>query len=95
MGTDGNYIPLTSDFNPLNVSEGITIRNYQYERLNSQLNGNAKYYIFAGTQYANGNDSISFVLLAENVPVIRFYLITKAFKLYNDNPITVKVDTAS
>lgn len=95
LGTDGKYIPLTSDFNPLNVSEGITIRNYQYERLNSQLNENAKYYIFAGTQYATGNDSISFVLLAENVPVIRFYLITKAFKLYNDNPITVKVDTAS
>lgn len=95
LGTDGNYIPLTSDFNPLNVSEGITIRNYQYERLKSQLNREAKYYIFAGTQYATGNDSISFVLLAENVPVIRFYLITKAFKLYNDKPITVKVDTAS
>lgn len=95
LGTDGKYIPLTSDFNPLNVSEGITIRNYQYERLNSQLNSEAKYYIFAGTQYATGNDSIPFVLLAENVPVIRFYLITNAFKLYNDNPITVKVDTAS
>ena len=95
LGTDGKYIPLTSDFNPLNVSEGITIRNYQYERLNSQLNREAKYYIFAGTQYATGNDSIAFVLLAENVPAIRFYLITKVFKLYNDNPITVNVDTAS
>ena len=95
LGTDGKYIPLTSDFNPLNVSEGITIRNYQYEILNSQLNGEAKYYILAGTQYATGNDSIAFVLLAENVPVIRFYLITKAFKLYKDNPITVNVDTAS
>ena len=95
LGTDGKYIPLTSDFNPLNVSEGITIRNYQYEILNSQLNREAKYYIFAGTQYATGNDSIAFVLLAENVPVIRFYLITKVFKLYKDNPITVNVDTAS
>ena len=93
LGTDGNYIPLTSDFNPLNVSEGITIRNYQYERLNSRLNGQAKYNILAGTRYATGNDSISFVLLAENVPVLRFYLMTKAFKRYNDKPITVRVDT--
>lgn len=93
LGTDGKYIPLTSDFNPLNVSEGITIRNYQYEILNSQLNREAKYYILAGTQYATGNDSIAFILLAENVPVIRFYLITKVFKLYKDNPITVNVDT--
>ena len=92
FGTDGKYIPLTSDFNPLNVSEGITIRNYQYERLNSQLNNEAKYYIFAGTQYATGNDSIASVLLAENVPGIRFRSITKAFKLYKDNPITFKVD---
>lgn len=92
LGTDGNCIPLTSDFNPLNVSEGITIRNYQYERLNSQLNDEAKYYIFAGTQYATGNDSIASVLLAENVPGIRFRSITKAFKLYKDNPITFKVD---
>ena len=92
FGTDGKYIPLTSDFNPLNVSEGITIRNYQYERLNSQLNNEAKYYIFAGTQYATGNDSIASVLLAENVPGIRFRSITKAFKLYKDNPITFRVD---
>ena len=72
--------------------EGITIRNYQYERLNSQLNNEAKYYIFAGTQYVTGNDSIAPVLLAENVPGIRFRSITKAFKLYKDNPITCKVD---
>lgn len=95
LSTHGKYIPLTSDFNPLNVSEGITIRNYQYERLNSQLEGQEKYYILAGTQYATGNDSIASVLLAENVPVIRFYKITKAFKLYNDIPITVNVNTAS
>ena len=89
LGTDGNYIPLTSDFNPLNVSEGITIRNYQYKRLNSQLNGNgnenAKYYIFAGTQYATGNDSISFVLLAENVPIKSFYQITYNFSRQKDS----------
>lgn len=87
LGPDGNYIPLTSDFNPLNVSEGITIRNYQYERLNSQLkgNGNAKYYIFAGTKYATGNDSISFVLLAENVPIERFYQIKYNFSRQKDS----------
>lgn len=87
LGPDGNYIPLTSDFNPLNVSEGITIRNYQYERLNSQLkgNGNAKYYILAGTKYATGNDSISFVLLAENVPIERFYQIKYNFSRQKDS----------
>lgn len=87
LGTDGNYIPLTSDFNPLNVSEGITIRNYQYKRLNSQLKGNenAKYYIFAGTQYATGNDSISFALLAENVPIERFYQIKDNFSRQKDS----------
>lgn len=89
LGPDGNYIPLTSDFNPLNVSEGITIRNYQYKRLNSKLNGNgngnAKYYIFAGTKYATGNDNIPSVLLAENVPIERFYQITDNFSRQKDS----------
>lgn len=85
LGTDGKYIPLTSDFNPLNVSEGITIRKYQYERLNSQLNGDAKYYILAGTQYATGHDSIAFTLLAENVPIERFYQITHNFSRQKDS----------
>lgn len=93
LGTGGKYIPLTSDFNPLNVSEGITIRNYQYERLksqlksqlNSQLNEDAKYYIFAGTQYATGNDSISFVLLAENVPETKLNQIISDFSRRKDS----------
>lgn len=84
LETNGTCIPLTSDFNPLNVSQGITIRKYQYERLNSQLRG-VSFKILAGTQYATGNDSIAFVLLAENVPRTKLYQIISNFSIQKDS----------
>lgn len=81
-----NFIPLADDFNPLNVSEGITIRKSAYTDLDELLISNHFYDILCSDRYIDSYLSSNvFVTMAERVSTQKFYQITDGFSRQEDS----------
>lgn len=80
-----NFIPLADDFNPLNVSEGISIRKSAYTDLDELLISNHFYNILCSDRYIDSYLSSNvFVTMAERVSTQKFYQITDGFSRQED-----------
>ena len=81
-----NFIPLADDFNPLNVSEGISIRKSAYTDLDELLMSNHFYDILCSDRYIDSYLSSNvFVTMAERVSAQKFYQITDGFSRQEDS----------
>lgn len=81
-----NFIPLADDFNPLNVSEGISIRKSAYTDLDELLISNHFYDILCSDRYIDSYLSSNvFVKMAERVSTQKFYQITDGFSRQEDS----------
>lgn len=81
-----NFIPLADDFNPLNVSEGISIRKSAYTDLDELLISNHFYDILCSDRYIDSYLSSNvFVTMAERVSTHKFYQITDGFSRQEDS----------
>lgn len=81
-----NFIPLADDFNPLNVSEGISIRKSAYTDLDELLISNHFYDILCSDRYIDSYLSSNvFVTMAERVSTQKFYQITDGFSRQEDS----------
>lgn len=81
-----NFIPLADDFNPLNVSEGISIRKSAYTHLDELLISNNFYDILCSDRYIDSSLSSNvFVTMAERVSTHKFYQITDGFSRQEDS----------
>ena len=81
-----NFIPLADDFNPLNVSEGISIRKSAYTDLDELLISNHFYNILCSDRYIDSYLSSNvFVTMAERVSTQKFYQITDGFSRQEDS----------
>ena len=80
------FIPLADDFNPLNVSEGISIRKSAYTDLDELLMSNHFYDILCSDRYIDSYLSSNvFVTMAERVSAQKFYQITDGFSRQEDS----------
>lgn len=79
------YIPLADDFNPLNVSEGISIRKSAYTDLNNLLTPDHFYNILCSDRYIDLFSSTAFVTMAERVSTQKFYQITDGLSRQEDS----------
>ena len=80
------FIPLADDFNPLNVSEGISIRKSAYTDLKNLLTPNHFYDILCSDRYIDSYLSSNvFVTMAERVSAQKFYQITDGFSRQEDS----------
>lgn len=81
-----NFIPLADDFNPLNVSEGISIRKSAYTDLDKLLISNHFYDILCSDRYIDSYLSSNvFVRMAERVSTQTFHQITHNFSRQKDS----------
>lgn len=81
-----NFIPLADDFNPLNVSEGISIRKSAYTDLNNLLTPDHFYNILCSDRYIDDLfSSTAFVTMAERVSTQKFYQITNGLSRQEDS----------
>ena len=80
------FIPLADDFNPLNVSEGITIRKSAYTDLKKLLTPNNVYDILCSDRYIDSYLSANvFVTMAERVSTQTFVQIMHNFSIQKDS----------
>lgn len=79
------FIPLADDFNPLNASEGISIRKSAYTDLDELLISNHFYDILCSDRYIDLFSSTASVTMAERVPADKFYQITDGFSRQEDS----------
>lgn len=81
-----SFIPLADDFNPLNVSEGISIRKSAYTDLDELLISNHFYNILCSDRYIDSYlSSKVFVTMAKRVSANKFYQITDDFSRQEDS----------